>query len=150
MAFPFIYLPLVVDRWWVTDLTPLLPGLGEQRDAGRVAVKKIRAAHRTDLALREKAGDGDIARPLARDGHVVVGAPEEPAAPATAAEQQRTQRRFLIFRLVSGQHQVKILARGLGIAHVELDRLPFADHVADGYTPGRTVGSDEVANQEVA
>ena len=63
--------------------------LREKRDARRVAVKKIFAAHRTDLALCKKPCNRDRSYAFLDHVSVMMGSAEEALAPAAAAEQER-------------------------------------------------------------
>src|SRR5262249_36811446 len=67
---------------------------GEKGDACRIAVKKIFAAHRTDLALCKEARHRNRSDAFLHHPAIVMGMAEQAFASPAAAEQQRTQRRI--------------------------------------------------------
>jgi hypothetical protein len=124
-------------------------GLRKQRHARGVAVKKIGSAHWPNLTLRKKPGDRNIPGPLTNHGHIVVGAAEKPSPATTTTEQQRAQRGGGLTRPVRSQHEVEILARGLRVANMELDGLPFRKNIADGQAAGTSISSDQISDKEI-
>jgi hypothetical protein len=69
-------------------------GSGEKGDACRITVKKIFAAHRTDLSLCKEARDRNRSDAFLHHPAIVMGMAEQAFAPPAAAEQQRTQGRI--------------------------------------------------------
>src|SRR2546430_14089918 len=94
-------------------------------------VHEVAPADWPELAGREEARDGNVAEGAPDSADVVVRPPEERLAAAVAREQERPGDRGLRVRALVLECLAQILASGLGIADLELDRLPDLDHVAD-------------------
>src|SRR2546426_426273 len=93
---------------------------------------------------------GDSLRTVSDGVDVVVRPPEERFAASVAREEQRAGDRALRAVALVLERLAKVLARGLGVADLELDRLPHLHHVADRDRAGVAVDADEVADDEVA
>src|SRR3989442_2930203 len=135
-----------------TTRPPLLPPPPVPKQQYRCGepVHEVAAADGAELARSEESGDRDVPERRADGVDVVVRQPEERLAAAVAREEQRAGDRSLRAVALVLERLAKILARGLGVADLELDRLPHLHHVADGDRAGVAVDAHEVAHDEVA
>ena len=113
--------------------------------------KKFRRPIGANSPLPKNPIEREVAEPLADQRHVVVGDAEEPAPAAGAVEvaaegrpPAAQARRHLV------EHRPQILARGLGVADLELHGLAHPHALGDRQRPARLIGADEVAHEEVA
>src|SRR5207247_2848164 len=67
-------------------------------------------------------------------------------APVARKEQRPSHRRGALWL----EHRSQVLARRLGIANLELNRLPHLGHVADRDRARIPIDTDEIADHEVA
>jgi hypothetical protein len=67
-------------------------GLGENGNAGRIAMEKIPSPDRSHFPLRKKTGERDGAQLFAQHGCVVVRHAKQPFAASATTEQQRAER----------------------------------------------------------
>src|SRR3989442_12338038 len=114
------------------------------------AVHEVRGAEGAVAARREESSDRDVPERRVDGADVVVRPPEERLAAPVAREEQRAGDRSLRAVALVLERLAKILARGLGVADLELNRLPDLHHVADRDRAGVAVDADEVADDEVA
>ncbi len=111
---------------------------------------EILAADRADLPHCKEAGDGYWAKDLAKSRNVVVRIGKESEAAVVATEQEGSaEPRASAGLPFVKQQATEVLIGGLGVADVELDRLPDPNDVGDR-DPSRLVAPDHVADQEVA
>lgn len=113
-------------------------------------MEEIPSSDGADLPLREKSGDGDLSDAFLEGSAIVVRFAEQSFAATAATEQQRAKRRSRMFRAISCQQEMQILAGGLRVAQMELDGLPFLHDVADRNGPGFLIRSHEVAHEEIS
>src|SRR3989442_6752292 len=135
-----------------TTRPPLLPPPPVPKQQYRCGepVHEVAAATGAELARREESGDRDVPERRSDGVDVVVRPPEERFAAPVAREEQRAGDRALRAVALVLERLAKILARGLGVADLELDRLPHLHHVADRDRADVAVDADEVADDEVA
>ena len=112
-------------------------------------MEEVAAAHWTDLALRKKAGHGNVPHTFPEGPGIVMGTSEQAVPTSATTEDQRTQRPLLMRRAVGGQQDMKILTRGLGVAKMKLDRLPFPHDVANRHAAGGAIRADQVSHEEI-
>src|SRR2546428_5182319 len=114
------------------------------------AVHEVAAADGAELASGEESGDRDVPERRPDGVDVVVRPPEERFAASVAREEQRAGDRALRAVALVLERLAKVLARGLSVADLELDRLPHLHHVADRDRAGVAVDADEVEDDDVA
>ena len=120
-------------------------------NAGGKAMQEVGVANRADLAVAEKAGDGNCPGSFGHGTAVVIGLTIEVGATAIAREEQYSTRWPGSQIWGEGIHQeVEILARGHGVTHVELHGLPGPEQVAYGNSAAGGIGSHEGADEKVA
>jgi len=113
-------------------------------------VEVVAAADRAELAGGEEAGDGHLAEGPPDGADVYVGLAEERLPTAVAREEEGSGDRASVGAALGLEELPEVLARGLGVAHLELDRLPHLDAVADRERTGSLVHADDVPDEEVA
>src|SRR5271156_933368 len=122
----------------------------EQRHRRGKSVQRVAACDRADLPGGEEAGERNPAKEFLDGRRVMVGDPEHPPPTPVAGEQQRAnwtpgQRRS---RPLYGQAQVLVGPRR--VTDLELYGRADLDNLADLDRPGRLVGAEQPADQEVA
>ena len=112
-------------------------------------MEEVAAAHRTDLALRKEAGHGNVPHTFPEGRGIVMGTSEQAVSSSATTEDQRAQRQLLMRRAVGGQQDMKILTRGLGVAKMKLDSLPFPHDVANRHAAGGAIRADQVSHEKI-
>src|SRR5437764_2444171 len=139
-AAPARHLSTLPSRLLLTPSVHLL----EQGDRGREAVEEVSTTHGTELACGEETGHGNLAHRLGQGAGVVVGAAEQPRAATVAGEHQGR------IGVTPVQHAPQVLVGGDRVTEMELDRRAQLDDVVHGDGAGSPIGTDHVANEEVA
>ena len=81
----------------------------------------------------------------------MVGPAVEVLTPAQTGKQQGARNLILpVLVGVAAQHGLQVLGGSLGVAQVELDQLPFFEHLAYGQAAGVRVRPHHVSDEEVA
>lgn len=120
--------------------------LGKEGHAGGIAMEKIAAADRPDLALREKSCDRDWSQPFRHCLRVMIHSSEQALSAPAATEDQRAEGSVAMGGPVGREQEVQIFARRLRVTQMKLDGLPFLDHVPDRDGAGCVIGADEIAD----
>ena len=120
----------------------------EKAETAGVTVQISAAADGTDLAVAEKTAQGDGPHVLHEKLGIVVRLSVEILPPAQARKKQRASDIF--FSPPPRQLRPQVVARGLGVAQVKLDKLPFPQRRADGDIAVRLVGAYDVADEEIS
>src|SRR5512141_1507174 len=124
--------------------------LGENDYTRRVAMQKIAASNRTDLALRKEPRGRDGAEPFLHGSAIVMGLAEESLSTPATAEQESSEWRTFVFCSIRSQKHVQIVACRLRIAKVELHGLAFLHDISDRDSSSLLICSNEVPNEEIA
>src|SRR5690242_15344027 len=116
----------------------------EQGEAGREAVEEVAASDRSDLPGAERSRQRDRPQQVLHHARVVIGNGEEVTATPVAREQQRG------LRVHAGEHLPEILVGGARVPDVELHGLAHRNLLADRQRARALVGTEQVADEEVA
>ena len=122
----------------------------EEADARGKAVQVRLAGDGSDLAVAEEAGDGQPFEALGQRCGVMVPLAEQAYATPVARAQQRPGRRAAERGGRRVEHRAQIFVRRARVTHLELQRLPDAWQRAHRQRAARAVGSDQIADEEVA
>ena len=107
-------------------------------------MEEVAAPDRSDLPGAERSREWDRAEQVLHHAGVVVGDGEEVTATSVAREQQRG------LGVDPGKHLPEILVGGAGVPDVELHGLSHRDLLADRQRALALVGTEQVADEEVA
>src|SRR5687768_11906673 len=128
----------------------LIPGAAHHQHAGSEPVQEVALPDRPELARSEEPGDRHAAVGLPHGADVVSRLSEQRLATAVAREEEHAGDVVAVLRAVALEHDAQVRARRLRVTHLELDRLPHLDHVADRDRAGRGINANDVPDEKVA
>ena len=114
-------------------------------------MKKIFPAHGTDFALRKESSDWNRTHTFLHHCAVMVTAAKETFSSATATKEKRTQRWILVMLgAIRCEKDMQVIACGLGVTQLELNRLAFLHVISNGDGARLLVRSDKIAHQKIS
>jgi hypothetical protein len=113
-------------------------------------VEEVFPSYRPNFALGKKPGDRDRSHAFLQHPAVMIRVAKETFASSAAAEQQRAKWRVPVLGAIRGEKHLQVVAGGLGITKLKLNRLAFLHHISDGNSSPLLVRSYEVAHKKIA
>src|SRR5262245_27123101 len=145
----------VSNQWRASQQQLRGPGgsaLGREDDEdARVGVEEVPRPDRRQLAIAEEPREREGAEVLADQRNVVIGDTVEAlAAPGTVEVAAERRPAAVEGAGHPDQRDLQVLARGSGVAELELERLAHAHAIADGDGAAGLIGAEEVPDEKVA